>query len=250
MSGQPAPWTGPPARVKDVPVVDPEAYALGAVYRTLIGLGSTLAPRSQQRALGFSELGYACERRIAYRLAGTPVTNRRDPLASLLGTGFHSVVADTFRQLSPVTGSRFLVETPVEYRGIPGTCDLYDREARTVVDWKTSTVDRIRRTRAEGVKANYQVQVHGYAAGLAARGEDVRHVALVFVPRDGNLDELHVWRERYSQTVADTAVDRMESLRGKDPASVKHLPDNLCGWCNHHLPGSTDLSVGCPGVTP
>lgn len=250
MTEQPAPWTGPPARTeKTAPPLDPEAHALGAVYRTLIPLGARYAPRAQQRALGFSELGYSCERRSAYRMADTPPVNHRDPLASIIGTGFHHVMAATFGQLAPLFGSRFLVETPVEYRGIPGTCDLYDRDLKTVVDWKTSTVERIRRTRVEGVKGNHRVQVHGYGAGLSAVGEDVRRVALIYVPRDGDLDDLYVHRERFDESIVDVAIDRMETLRGKDPATVKPLPDNMCGWCNYYLPRSTDLSVGCPGGT-
>jgi hypothetical protein len=245
----PAPWTNPPEPVVSPVKVDVEAYALGAVYRTLIAIGAATAPRSVQRSIGSSELGYACERRLAYRLSGTPTVNVRDPLASMMGTGFHAVLADTFTRLNEtLTPGRFLIETPVVYRDIPGTCDLYDRETATVVDWKTSTLDKISHMPGQGVAANYQVQGQTYAAGLAARGEDVRHVALMFFPRDGKrLDQAWMWRTRFDRAVADVAVDRLETLRGKDPAAVAATPDRLCGWCSHYLPGSTDLSVGCPG---
>jgi hypothetical protein len=228
--------------------VDAEAYALGMVYRTFIEVAAALAPRSQQNVIGSSELGHLCDRRMVYKLRATPVTNRKDPLVSLIGTGFHAVMADGFAQINAVVGQRFLIETKVTYRGVPGTCDLYDRETRTVVDWKTSTVDKIGHMRAQGPASNYIVQVQCYAAGLAARGEDVAQVALVFVPRDGkSLDQIWVWRAKFDSSIADAAIDRMEALRGKAAASVPASPDRLCGWCSHYLPGSTDLSIGCPG---
>lgn len=242
------PWTTPGPITKPERRVDAEAYRLQATYTTLIGVSAQLDPRSVQAEIGSSELGYACDRRIAYRLAGTPATNQRDPLVSLIGKGWHLVMADTFGRLARLFPGRFLIETPVRYRGIPGTVDLYDRVLHTVVDWKTSTKDKISHVRSQWPAASYVTQVQTYAAGLAEAGHEVTHVALLYVPRDGKrLDDMWPWRERFDRTAADTAVDRVDALRGKDPATVAAAPDRLCGWCSHYLPGSTDLAIGCPG---
>ena len=242
------PWQTPQPYESAPVIADAEAYALAGVYRTLIGIGAATATRTLQRTIGSSELGYACDRRLAYRLSETPVTNTRDPLVTLLGTGWHAAMAETFARINGLTGGRFLVEQPVMYRDIPGQCDLYDKTLATVVDWKSSTLDKISHLKRQGPALPYQVQVQCYASGLIELGHDVRNVALVFVPRDGKtLDQIWVWRTKYDRKVADDAIDRLEALRGKAPQDVPATPDRLCPWCSHYLPGSTDLSVGCPG---
>src|SRR4029450_10719077 len=138
-------------------------------------------------------------------------------------------MAETFERLNRITGNRFLVEVPVVYRNIPGTCDLYDRDMGTVVDWKSSTLDKISHLKRQQPALPYQVQVQTYAAGLATAGYEVRNVALVFVPRDGKtLDQLWVWRTAFDRKVADDAIDRLAALRGKSPADVVASPDRLC----------------------
>lgn len=243
-----APWgTPPPRQQTTVAADDVEAYAYGRVLAELLGLAHSTTGRSVQVALGSSEAGAACDRRIAYRLAGVRPTSLRDPLRTMIGTGFHLVAADAFRHLSEHTG-RFLVEHPVVYRDVPGTCDLFDRSTGTVIDWKTTTKDKISHLKSQGPSPTYVVQGMLYAAGLAALGFEVRTVVLAFVPIDGELKDIWCWRSRFDQAIADAAIDRVNTLVGRDPASVSARPDRLCGWCDHYQPGSRDLAVGCPGT--
>jgi hypothetical protein len=232
----------PPAE----PKLDVEAYAIEAALRSLIMLGSVTAPRSLQVTLGTSEVGHVCERRIAYRLAGTPKANLTDPLRSLTGTGVHLALADMFRRLGAHSG-RFLVEQPVCYRGVPGTVDLYDRYTRTVIDWKTVLKSKLSHLRHDGPARNYVTQTMLYAAGLREAGEDVKTVALAFLPVDDELAKLWVWRAPFDQARADEAMDRIEALRYRAPETVPATPDRLCGWCDYYRPQSTDLATGCPG---
>ena len=249
MTTPPIEWS-PPIAVEAAPAapLDVEAYALESALRGLVHLGSATAPRSVQSSLGSSEAGHACDRRIAYRLAGARSTNLRDPLRAFVGSGFHLAVADLFRRLDAGSG-RFLVEQRLSYRGLPGTVDLFDRFTNTVIDWKTTLKAKLSKVRHDGPAQPYVVQAQLYGAALAAAGEDVRSVALAFVPVDGTLNDLWVWRARFDQRIADEAIDRVERLAGKDPATVKHTPDRLCPWCSHYREGSTDLTVGCPGGT-
>ncbi len=241
-------WTAP-SPVDEGPreAFDPEAYALEAALRSLVMLGAVTSPRSVQATLGSSEAGYVCDRRVAYKLAGVPAANMRDPLRALVGVGVHSVLASIFYRLDATAG-RFLVERALSYRGIPGTVDLFDRFTKTVVDWKSTTAAKLKRLRHEGPTASYVVQTQLYGAALAAAGEDVRHVALAFLPIDGELADLWVWRAPYDQAVADRAIDRIERLAGRAPKDVPATPDRLCPWCHHYRKGSTDLTVACPGV--
>lgn len=226
---------------------DPEAYALESALRSLVMLGAVTARRAIQTTLGSSEAGHLCDRRIAYKLAGVPSANLRDPLRSFVGVGVHYALAEMFSRLDATSG-RFLVERELNYRGIPGTVDLFDRFAKTIIDWKTTTLAKIKRLRHEGPTASYVVQTQLYGAALVAAGEDVRHVALAFLPIDGTLDDLWVWRAPFDQSIADRAVDRIVRLAGQDPASVPASPDRMCPWCHHYRKGSTDLARACPGV--
>lgn len=240
------PWTlpSPPSG----PIIDPEAYALETAVRSLILLGAATSPRSLQQSIGSSEIGHVCDRRIAYRLAGTPASNLTDPLRSLVGVGWHAAMADMFTRLDGGSG-RFLVEHHVKYRDVPGTIDLFDRALHTLFDWKSTLKSKLTAIRHNGPPTPYVVQTQTYGAGLEAQGEDVRHVALVFVPVDADLDGLYVWRTRYDRAVADAAIDRVDKLRGRLPSTVPQTPDEMCGWCDQFRPGATDLNTACPGHT-
>lgn len=243
-----APWTY--ADVAEPPPVirDPDADRLLGQLVGFIQLAAATSPRSVQVSIGSSEVGHGCDRRIAYRLAGTPQTTLTDPLRSLVGLGVHLVLAEQFARLADGS-ARFWTGTKVTYRGIPGELDLYDRFESTVVDFKSATKAKIVRLRHDGPPAYSTTQVQLYAAGLQALGERPVAVALLYLPIDGTLVDAWCWRAPVSIGIADSAVDRIERLRGQDPASVPAKPDRLCPWCAHYRPHSTDFALGCPGTT-
>lgn len=229
--------------------VDPDALALAEVLATFIRLGANMDARSQQVAIGSSEVGWPCDRRVVYRLNGVPKSNRgMDPLRRLIGTGLHAALADLFRRIDP-GGEAFAVETAVRYLNVPGTADLVYNG--TVIDWKSTTTKKIAMLKREGPPRHYVVQANLYAAGLRARGEDITHVALCFIPIDADhrngLKNLWVWRAPFNQAIADDAVERLGRLVGKRPSEVEPKPDRLCAYCSHYDPHTTDLDVGCPG---
>ena len=224
-----------------------EAYALEAALRSHLNLGALTSPRSTQGAVGMSEAGRPCDRQLAHRLAGTRPVNLTDPGRALVGTGTHHALAEVFGRLDGGSG-RFEVERRVNYRGVPGTVDLYDRVTGTVVDWKTTTAGKLKRVRHDGPRVEYVTQVNLYAAALDVAGESVAWVALAYLPVDGTLADLWVWRARYDRAVADAAVARLDSLRMVDhPSTVAASPGPLCPWCPYyrpHVPASRDT---CPG---
>lgn len=164
----------------------------------------------------------------------------------LVGSGVHYALEKLHRRLDHGAG-RFLTEVPVTYRGIPGSADLYDSFLKVLLDWKTTGKDRLAKYRADGPPINYRVQVQIYSAGLIDAGFDVQTVALAFLPYDGSLRQLYIWETTPDRTEADAAIDRLEGLRGKDPADVPPVPDRLCAYCAHYNPRSTDLNRSCPG---
>lgn len=240
-------WTLPAERDTSLPPIDPIAFAAVESYTSLIALGAATSPRSLQLAIGSSEIGFDCDRRLAYKLAGTrPVHRSLDPMRSIIGIGVHLELAQIFDRLDNESG-RFLIEQIVMYRSVPGQVDLYDRFNGMVVDWKTSTASRIRQYRREGLPRNYTTQIQMYGAGLTVLGETPKNTAIITLPIDDDLSKAWAWVTPYNQSIADAAVDRLNSLRGRDPAEVPNHPDRLCQYCDHFRPESKDLRIGCPG---
>lgn len=232
---------------KPQPHVDPAtSVQLSTIVGTLIGLADSTSDRSLQTSLGASEIGAECDRQLVYKLNGIPAVNRPDPLRAIIGSGLHLWLAQAIEKVDRGAG-RFVVERRVEYRGIKGSADCFDRELHVVIDWKSSTLKKIADFKRQGVPRPYEVQAHTYGAALADRGEDVRNVALVFIPIDGTLLSIWSWVVPFDRTIADAAVDRVDTLRGRDPATVTACPSRLCGWCPAYSPNSADLSVACTG---
>jgi len=168
-------------------------------------------------------------------------------MPSLLGIGLHEVFRDLFHRLDGGS-TRFMTETYVQYRGIVGQLDLYDRYLRTLFDWKTCSKSRLNGYRKDGSPAHYRVQTNTYAAALIEDGMPVEQVAVVYLPRDGALSAMHVDVNPPDRKVVDVAIDRVDALRGKSPQNVTAVPDRWCGYCAHYNPASKDLALACPGT--
>lgn len=243
----PLPTAQPAAEPTPAPTyTDPDALALASRLASDIVTGAITSARSLQTMIGGSEIGAECDRKIVYRLTGVKPTNLRDPLRTLVGLGLHHVLADIFTRAN-AGSARYLVEYPAPYAGIPGSTDLHDRWVRTVIDWKVTTLQRIRQIRREGPTRQQTTQIHTYAASLIEQGEDVVAVALVFIPSDGTLDDIFVWRSPVDISIAVMAAERIERLSKLTPVTATAKPSRLCPWCSHYRPGSTDIATGCPG---
>lgn len=254
MSAEPVPWVTPTKHL-DGPPPEPEvpdtlrAVMLAESLRDRILMGAAMSPRSLQVTIGASEIGGECARQIAYRAVGTAPVNFPDPLKSLIGIGGHHAMADLFKRIDAGTG-RYLIEEPLSYKGIPGTCDLYDKVRRMVIDWKWSTKAKVRDVRRNGPPKKYVVQGMIYGAALVERGDPVETVAIVYLPTNGDLPDLHVWSTPFRQAEADKAIEEFWDVRDvaldKGPDAVQPHPTRLCPWCSHYQPTSTDPARACP----
>lgn len=236
----------PAPQATEAPELDPLALVLADAIRDQIWTASATSSRSMQAEVGFSELGTACPRRLAYRLRGAAPVSHADPLRSVVGTGGHLILAEFYRRIDAGTG-RYLVEEPVWYRGVPGTADLFDRRRKVVIDWKFKALAKVRRARREGPSSDYRIQVHGYGTALRARGEDVTHVAIAYIPVDGDLADIYIWIEPLDPSIVDAAISALASM-AVDPVTAPASPSPLCGWCPHHNPSLTQpTQTACPG---
>lgn len=225
------------------------------------------APRSLQAAIGPSEVGVECTRRLAYKLLDWPTANPGgDPLPSFIGTGAHAQVAEALEMHNQIEPGRFLIEERVKVApGLSGSCDCYDTGLDAVVDHKFVGTGSMRKYKANGPSTVYRTQVHLYGLGWENAGRTPKHVAIAFYPRGGLLSGLHVWAEPYDRQIALDALARLDTTRAAlialDPeltpanwALFPTVPGHACEYCPWYAPGSTDLARGCPSdpdaVTP
>lgn len=126
------------------PASQRDQHPLVAELRDAIITADRTAPRSLQTALGPSEIGEPCARKLAYRLMDEPrINDDRDPWAAIIGTSVHAWLTGALTSVNHRTGTiRYLTETRVEIRtGLSGSGDLYDVQRATVVDHKGVHVD-------------------------------------------------------------------------------------------------------------
>lgn len=227
--------------------MEPQASILATSLAQHITMGMATSARSQQREVGASEIGLPCPRQLAYKHQAYPKFNYTDPMRLLVGVGVHLALAQIFAEIAAVT-DRFLVEYHVEYSGVPGTLDLYDRATATVIDWKTTSKKRLAEFAKTGPPPHYVIQAQIYAAGLVNAGYPVKRIALAFLPYDGALEGLWVWLGKPDVDVAVAAITRFHDIQSQDVCRVPAKPDRYCGYCDFYNPQSKDLRLGCPGT--
>jgi hypothetical protein len=223
-------------------------------------------PRSKQVAIGPSEIGDLCDRRIGYRLAGIPACNTEfDPWASIMGTAVHSWLDAAFSawcdQQDPP--QLWTTETTLVLGDfLEGHSDLYSVEHETVIDWKTAGPDVMKKVIKDGPSVGYMIQTHIYGYLFEQHGRPVKKVCLAFLPRAGWLRDMFVWSADYDRNVAEQALGRLfgiaQQLTQLDVLKqshrweqVDHYPSNSCGFCpfydNGRDPERGADHTGCPG---
>jgi hypothetical protein len=257
MSAAPAPLNGS----------SPWASRYASELRRVVTEHAARAPRSLQLHLGPSELGVECDRQVAGKMAGLPVTNHvMDPWPSIVGTAVHAWLADCFTAANQRSGVlRFVAEQRVvPHDNHPGTADLYDAVEQTVVDHKCLGETSMAKVRAAGgPPRKYVVQLLLYGAGVRRLGLPVRRVALAAYPRTASsLDGLYVWERPHTsadddliQEVFAQTETRQQYARAVHSGQLKinDVPcapdDSECYFCPLYRPQSArDNGPGCPGT--
>lgn len=185
-------------------------------------------PRSQQRAMGMSELG-GCERRAGYRLAAVVPTNASGSVQAVLGTAIHAAVAAV---LSESADPGDLVEHPVEFAGIPGTIDRYEASTHTLIDIKTTSSRWLEHIKLEGPDRSHRWQTAGYAAALIAAHQTVEQIRIDYIARDTGEE----WSHSRPFNIAEVreALQWVAQVRDADVDLLprRYAPDSaFCGHC-------------------
>lgn len=237
----------------------PDADLLEDVKR-LIREAAFNAPRSLQKALGPSEVGHPCARKLALGMRGVRGHNRGgDPLASIIGIATHAWLENACRLDNDRLGRyRWIPESKVmvvpkegNHPGLKGSCDLYDRDTNSVLDFKVPGATRFKKYTTKGPSPTYRAQVHLYGRGYLNLGLPVEHVGIIFIPRAGTLRGAKIWREPYNQALVDEVLARIDNtLRLIELLDLEHnlnnyrmipiTPDEDCYLCPFFVPPDTE----------
>jgi hypothetical protein len=206
---------------------------IGEFFTEVIGSASAAKPRSQQAAVGPSEIG-GCRRKVWERLQGTEPTNATLRQPAFLGTAIHAELDRAVERLDPF-GERFLREFEVERDGVRGHVDLFDKTDGLILDWKTTKLKSLRYF--PSAQQRWQVQVYGY---LMSQEYAVKDVALVAIVRDGDETDLQIHREPYDSEIAFQALDWLVEIRESANPPAPEKPVKFCrDWC--------EFFGACPG---
>lgn len=217
-------------------------------------------PRSLQKALGPSEIGEPCQRKLAYKLLDwldVKPNQDADPLPSFVGTAAHEAMAAALERMN-TNSNVWIVEKRVHASdNLSGNCDAYHESTDTATDHKFVGPASMKKYKADGPSELYRIQVQLYGLGWERAGYTPKNVAIAFYPRGGNLQDLHIWTAPYDRQVALDALTRLDTIRSAvialdpeaNPDRWGHFPiaaSHACTYCPWYKPGSTDLSQGCP----
>jgi hypothetical protein len=220
----------------------------------------------QPGAIGPSEVGEPCERQLSYKILDWPETNtNRDPIAAIIGTGFHMWMAEKFeaRQAPMPDGQpRYRIEErvtvrqgPTEASTLTGSSDLFDRlgsQQRLEARRQVSSHDKYRR---QGPGEKYRIQAHLYGLGQENAGHRPARVAVTFIGRHHEL-MVHVWSEPYDRQHRRRAGParpdpQHRSRPGAGPPPGELAADPIpekpnCRFC----PGSSPAATTSPRAAP
>jgi hypothetical protein len=224
-------------------------------------------PRHLQIQLGPSEVGHPCSRKLAQGLLGMPRINPQyDPLPSYIGVAAHAKMEDAARYDNAQRTARgepirWIPEQRVTIReDLSGTCDLYDIETATVIDYKFPGTTSMTEYRKNGPSRTYRVQAHLYGAGYKRLGLPVNKVGIWFLPRGGQLATSLLWQEDYDQAIVDATLAHIDNVMIlAQELDVENHPERwqffprtaaMCSYCPYFVVSQSSDPCACPGAGP
>ena len=217
--------------------------------------------RSQQVALGCSEAGDPCTRKVAMTMANMQQTNYgSDPWPAIVGTSIHTWFENAVKAYQQVHGDQgWLTELEVLASAwLPGHIDLY--RPGLVLDLKNPSTSNFNKMKKNGIGDTYFTQVQLYGLGIERSGRPVNRVGVIMLPRDGHLRKMWVKTFPYDRAFAHKALQRLVDLGKKlHELDIRNHPERwsqipavpnyvLCGFCPFYRGGNTPADgTGCPG---
>lgn len=226
----------------------------------IIRWGANQSDRSKQVALGCSEIGDPCERKIAMTMVGLEQVNfSADPWPAIVGTSVHTWLANTVVAYQQQFGDEGWL-SELEVLASPwllGHVDLYYRGI--VLDLKNPSRANAAKMRKHGIGSVYETQIQTYGRGVKRSGRPVTRVGVLMLSRDGNLKDMWCKTWPYDDDFVDAALNRVIGIGDQivaanienDPSQWSQIPptpSRLCGWCKFYNPSlQAPSNSGCPG---
>jgi hypothetical protein len=166
-------------------------------------------------------------------LTNAPKINETDSLAAIMGTFIHAGIAEAIKREDPFNDN-FLIEQEFSIEGLRGHIDLYIKDKKQIVDWKTTKVKSLRYFPSE--QQRMQVQVYGYL--LTQNGYEVENVTLVAIARDGTSQDVREHTEPYDEKMALDGLAWLAEVRDAVKNNLPPLPEKevyFCrSWCSYY----------------
>lgn len=198
-------------------------------------------PRSQQAAVGWSEVG-GCRAHIGFRLEAEWESDDTDPWRAIVGTALHEFVG-------PVAAKLFGAELEADtlYGGFPGHADLVGETDVTDMKFPTLAVSESWRSDADALAVK-MIQVQGYAAGLVAAGRLPKDCTcrLLVCPVDGTFADWWVHEEPFDERIADAGVGRVREVQNLLEQGLTPPRDMPYSWCERFCEFFSTCRNGLP----
>lgn len=195
-----------------------------------LALSKNQSERSLQKEIGPSEFG-GCKRKTWLRLNDKPITNPDTlMLAGVMGTAIHSYIQDAYRRIDPWE-ERYILEKEWKHLNLKGHVDMYDKQEKMVVDWKTTKKTGLRYFPSK--QQRWQVQLYGYL--LKMNDMEVDKVCLVGIPRDGDERDIVYHIEPYDINVVTEALGWMDGITSSQFSPAPEKDPSFCQfYCNYY----------------
>jgi hypothetical protein len=173
-------------------------------------------PRTMQTAIGPSAVGDPCDWCLGHRLA--EIRQTREAATAWLpwvGKSVHKGLESIFRRAGPpwMPEARGLRVGDIDGEPVLGTSDLMRLLHGDVVDFKLVGDKALTAVRQGGPIPVYRTQGHLYGRGWSLLGFEVKHVAILYLPRNRQtLGSSVWWAEEYDEQVALDALARADEL--------------------------------------
>jgi len=193
--------------------------------------------RSQQKELGASQVG-GCRAQAWHFLNDSPKVNHEtESLAAIMGTAIHNAIAEALTKYD--TFGDFIIEGEFQDEFFKGHVDFYSKSAETVYDWKTVTLAKIAKGGLPTKQQKIQVNIY---ASLIAQSHPVKKVGLVFIPRDGKMNDIVYWEDDYNPQLVEEAKAWVSEIKSMTEApaperSAAYFCQSYCSYWGDVCPG-------------
>lgn len=215
----------------------------------------TPSERDRQTLCGASDLSDPCTKCLAEKMVGGGGHQSEYDMGAKIGTAIHEYLELNNKDPNGLKEQRVVIGEIPGYGEIKSTTDLYLKDQHRVIDWKTTTLDKltfikrayenvpddldvsnVRSARAKINRYTYQTMLYGMGVKNSLH-LPVQAVSIIFIPRDGKKLERDIWSMDmpYSQTLADKVWSRACNLwawleAGNDWHDLPSDPE--CYVCN------------------